>query len=63
MDQPWEQHLVATFVRAAYASNAADPSAPAGALRISSERRDQDARRRLAPESVRLLLSGFLLVS
>ncbi|MER6425497.1 TOPRIM nucleotidyl transferase/hydrolase domain-containing protein [Streptomyces sp. NPDC001137] len=63
MDQAWEQELVAMFVRAAYASSAADPSAPTGALGVSPERRDRDARRRLDPESVRLLLRGFLVVS
>jgi hypothetical protein len=61
MDQPWEQELIATFVRAAYASSAAD--LPTQMNGISSERRDQDARRRLAPETMHLLLRGFLVVN
>ncbi|MFF8865998.1 TOPRIM nucleotidyl transferase/hydrolase domain-containing protein [Streptomyces sp. NPDC015139] len=62
MDQAWEQELVAMFVRAAYASSAADLSTSTDVLTISSERRDQDARRRLAPETLHLLLRGFLVV-
>ncbi|WP_333761268.1 AAA family ATPase [Streptomyces sp. IBSBF 2390] len=63
MDQPWEQELVATFVRAAYATGAADLPTPTDALVISPERRDQDARQRLAPETLHLLLRGFLVVN
>lgn len=63
LDQPWEQELIATFVRAAYSSSAADLAAPSGAQRVLPERRDLDARQRLDPESVRLLLRGFLVVS
>ncbi|MFE7012122.1 TOPRIM nucleotidyl transferase/hydrolase domain-containing protein [Streptomyces sp. NPDC057651] len=61
MDQPWEQELIATFVRAAYASSAADQPTPG--LDIPPEGRDRDARKRLAPESLRLLLRGFLIVN
>ncbi|MGV9954449.1 hypothetical protein ACWDU0_21505, partial [Streptomyces cellulosae] len=64
MDQPWEQEFIATFVRAAYASSAADlPTSPGTRATISPERRDQDARRRLDPETMHLLLRGFLVVS
>ncbi len=63
MDQPWEQELVATFVRAAYASGATSLRTPSGIPAASPERRDQDARRRLAPESMHLLLRGFLVVN
>lgn len=63
MDQPWEQELVATFVRATYASSAGELRTSAGGLSMSSQRRDQDARRRLTPESVHLLLRGSLVVT
>ncbi|MFF3588361.1 AAA family ATPase [Streptomyces sp. NPDC002387] len=62
MDQPWEQELVALFVRAAYASSAANLPTAADAMAVSPELRDRDARQRLAPESVHLLLRGFLVV-
>ncbi|WP_018548592.1 AAA family ATPase [Streptomyces sp. LaPpAH-108] len=57
MDQPWERDLVATFVRAAYLSGITDLMSP-----ISLERRDHDARERLVPESVQLLLRGSLVI-
>ncbi|MEU5415700.1 AAA family ATPase [Streptomyces clavifer] len=59
MDQPWEQELVATFVRAAYVSSVyhSPPQGP------SAEWRDRDARRRLAPESTHLLLRGSIVVT
>jgi hypothetical protein len=64
LDQPWEQELVATFVRAAYASSAADlPAGHGGPGTISTGLRDRDARQRLNPESLELLLRGFLVVT
>ncbi|MFJ4790694.1 TOPRIM nucleotidyl transferase/hydrolase domain-containing protein [Streptomyces sp. NPDC088794] len=63
MDQPWEQELVATFVRASYASSSTDLKTSSDAPSVSPELRDQDVRERLAPESVHLLLRGFLIVS
>ncbi|WP_327110920.1 hypothetical protein OG206_00285 [Streptomyces sp. NBC_01341] len=58
MDQPWEQELVATFVRAVYVSSVyhSPPQGP------SAEWRDRDARRRLAPDSTHLLLRGSIVV-
>ncbi|MGQ4344010.1 AAA family ATPase [Streptomyces sp. SAS_275] len=63
LDQPWEQDLVATFVRAVYASSSTEEPPTATRLNVSPERRDQDARRRLDPKSVSLLLQGFIVVS
>jgi hypothetical protein len=64
LDQPWERELIATFVRAVYASSAADLPAPEeDAPAISPERRDKDARSRLDPESLNLLFRGFLVIS
>jgi hypothetical protein len=64
LDQPWEQELVATFIRAAYASSAADlPARNSPAGTISAELRDRDARRRLDPESLKLLLQGSLAIT
>ncbi|MCM1950946.1 hypothetical protein NC315_37135 [Streptomyces sp. G2] len=63
LDQPWEQELIATFVRAAYASSAVELTRPAHLPRVSPHRRDMDARRRLAPESVAVLLRGFLVIN
>ncbi|MEW2071666.1 TOPRIM nucleotidyl transferase/hydrolase domain-containing protein [Streptomyces sp. NPDC007346] len=59
MDQPWEQELVATFICAAYASGR-DVRMAHG--RVQPVWRDQDARRRLVPESAHLLLRGSLTV-